>query len=116
LPPQGARQTHPFQGLTQYHPLWGWILYSNQVEKNLTADEKRLYLTDIKKDITYFRKPYERADLRVDISGLDYKQAALCVKEAVEALERSRKKEQKTDRNRLSRLGNSRPSSQRLST
>jgi shikimate kinase len=71
---------------------------SKLVEKNLTADEKRLYLRDIKKDITYFRKPYERADLRVDISGLDYKQAALCVKEDVEALERSRKKEQKTDK------------------
>jgi shikimate kinase len=66
---------------------------SKLVEKNLTADEKRLYLRDIKKDITYFRKPYERADLRVDISGLDYKQAARCVKEAVETLERSRKKE-----------------------
>ena len=44
---------------------------SKLVEKNLMADEKRLYLSDIKKDITYFRKPYERADLRVDISGLD---------------------------------------------
>ena len=70
---------------------------SKLVEKNLTADENRLYLRDIKKDITYFRKPYERADLRVDISGLDYKQAARCVKEDVEALERSRKKKQKTD-------------------
>lgn len=70
---------------------------SKLVEKNLTADETRLYLRDIKKDITYFRKTYERADLRVDISGLDYKQAARCVKEAVEALERSRKKEQKPE-------------------
>jgi len=70
---------------------------SKLVEKNLTANEKRLYLTDIKKDITYFRKPYERADLRVDISGLDYKEAARRVKEAVEALERSRKREQKPE-------------------
>jgi shikimate kinase len=69
---------------------------STQVEKNLTVDEKRLYVREIKKDITYFRKPYERADLRVDISGLDFKQAARFVKEAVEALERSRKKEQKS--------------------
>jgi len=66
---------------------------SEQVEKNLTTDEKRLYLREIKKDITYFRKTYERADLRVDISGLDYKQAARCVKEAVEAFERSRMKQ-----------------------
>jgi shikimate kinase len=70
---------------------------SKQVEKSLTADEKRLYLREIKKDITYFRKTYERADLRVDISGLDYKQAARCVKEAVEAFERSRKKEPKSE-------------------
>jgi len=70
---------------------------SKLVEKNLTVDEKRLYLRDIKKDITYFRKPYERADLRVDISGLDYNQAARRVKEAVEALEKSRKKKQKSE-------------------
>jgi hypothetical protein len=35
----------------------------------------------------------ERADLRVDISDLDYKQAVRCVKEAVEAFERSRMKQ-----------------------
>lgn len=70
---------------------------SKPIEKNLTADEKRLYLREIKKDITYFRKTYERADLRVDISDLDYKQAACCVKEAVEAFDGSRKSQAKSE-------------------
>lgn len=63
---------------------------SNLIEKDLTAEEKRLYLRKIKKDITYFRKTYERANLRVDISDLDPQQAARRVKEAVNAFDTSR--------------------------
>jgi len=55
------------------------VLYdvdSRPIEKSLTAAEKRLYLREMKKDITYFRSSYERADLQVDISGLDVDEAA----------------------------------------
>jgi hypothetical protein len=46
-----------------------------------------LYLREIKKDITYFRTSYQRANLQVDIFGLDQDQAARKVKEAVEELD-----------------------------
>ena len=58
---------------------------SRPIEKNLTPTEKRLYLKEIKKDITYFRSSYERANLQVDISGLDVDGAALRVRLALEA-------------------------------
>ena len=61
---------------------------SKPSEKDLTRDEKRLYLKEIKKDITSFRKTYERAHLRVDISGLNIEQAAGKVKEALEVIDR----------------------------
>ena len=57
---------------------------SRLIEKKLTLKEKNLYVREIKKDITYFRASYQRANLQVDISGLDQDQAALKVKEAVE--------------------------------
>jgi shikimate kinase len=49
---------------------------SRPIEKKLTSKEKKLYLREIKKDITYFRKSYQRAKLQVDICGLDPDQAA----------------------------------------
>jgi shikimate kinase len=60
---------------------------SRPIEKELTSNEKKLYLKEIKKDITYFRTSYQRANLQVDISGLDQDQAARKVKEAVEELD-----------------------------
>lgn len=57
---------------------------SRPIERKLSPKEKKLYLGEIKKDITYFGKSYRRADLQVDISGLDRDQAALKVKKAVE--------------------------------
>jgi len=60
---------------------------SKPIEKQVTAKEKRLYLREIKKDITFFRKSYERAHLRVDISDLDARQAAHRVKEAIQVFE-----------------------------
>ena len=57
---------------------------SKLIEMDLTAEEMRLQLREIKKDITYFRKTYERAHLQVDISGLDVEGAACKVKEAVQ--------------------------------
>jgi len=43
---------------------------SRPIQKQLTAKEKAYYLSDIKKDITYFGKSYARAHLTVDINGL----------------------------------------------
>jgi len=57
---------------------------SRPIEKKLSLKETKLYLREIKKDITYFGKSYHRANLQVDISGLDQDQAALKVKKAVE--------------------------------
>ena len=62
-------------------------LDSRQIEKKLTSKEKKLYLKEIKKDFTYFRNSYQRANLQVDISGLDQDQAARKVKQAVEELD-----------------------------
>jgi len=62
---------------------------SKPIEKELTADEKRLYLREIKKDVTYFRKTYEGADLQVDISGLDIEHAAVKLKEALEVIDKA---------------------------
>jgi shikimate kinase len=57
---------------------------SRPIERRLTAREKRLYLREIKKDMTYFGKTYARAHLRIDIAGLDVEAAARKVKESVE--------------------------------
>ena len=57
---------------------------SRLIEKNLSSEQKKLHLREIKKDITYFGKSYQRANLHVDISGLDIDQAAVKIKEAIE--------------------------------
>lgn len=49
---------------------------SRPIKKELSLKEKKLYLREIKVDITYFGKSYKRADLQVDISGLEPVQAA----------------------------------------
>lgn len=56
---------------------------SNLIDKKLTEDEKWLYLKEIKKDITYYQKPYQRADLRIDIDGLHAMAAAFRVQSAL---------------------------------
>ena len=56
---------------------------SRLIERRLTAGEKRLYLREIKKDMTYFGKTYARAHLRIDIAGLGVEAAARRVKESV---------------------------------
>jgi shikimate kinase len=60
---------------------------SRLIEKKLTPKEKKLYLGEIKKDITYFRTSYQRANLQIDISGLNADKAARKVKEAIEQLD-----------------------------
>ena len=49
---------------------------SKPMDKRLTDEERPLYLREIKKDITYFKKSYTRADLQVSIDGMDVEQAA----------------------------------------
>ena len=56
---------------------------SRPIHKHLTEKKKRLYLREIKKDITYFRKTYGRADAEVNISGLTPDMAVVRVKEIV---------------------------------
>lgn len=49
---------------------------SNVIEKQLTDEERKMYLREIKKDITYYKRPYQKANYHVDISGLDAAQSA----------------------------------------
>ena len=57
---------------------------SRLIEKHLTEKEKKLYLKEIKEDISYFRRTYKRADIIVDIKGLGSDESARKVKEALE--------------------------------
>ena len=50
---------------------------SKPIEKHLTEREKKLYSREIRKDITYYRKSYQRAHLHVNIAGLDADESAL---------------------------------------
>ena len=59
---------------------------SRPIKKKQTPSEKKLYLREIKKDLTYFRTSDQRANLQVDISGLDAEQTACKVKDAVKEL------------------------------
>ena len=52
---------------------------SRPIEKQLSEKKKSLYLKEIKKDITYFRKSYSRADFQIDICGLSVEEAAVKV-------------------------------------
>ena len=56
---------------------------SRPIEKRLTEKEKLLYLREIKKDITYYRKSYDRADIRLDISGMSAEAAAEKVRQSL---------------------------------
>jgi shikimate kinase len=64
------------------------LIDSNQIEKVLTAEERRDYLKEIRKDITYFRTSYKRADLTVEIAGLGVIDAARRVRREVGAFAR----------------------------
>jgi shikimate kinase len=70
---------------------------SKPIEKKLTANERRLYLKEIKNDITYFRKSYERADLQLDISRLTIDQAAGKLKAALEVIDKAAREQEKSE-------------------
>jgi len=65
---------------------------SSTIATALTAEERQHYLKEIRKDITYFRTSYKRADLTIDIAGLDVVDAARRVRRQVEAFARSSRK------------------------
>jgi len=43
---------------------------SRPIERHLTDEERALQLKEIKADISYFKRSYERADLHITITGL----------------------------------------------
>ena len=56
---------------------------SNLIDKQLTEEEKKLYLKEIKKDMSYFRQSYHRADCWIDIAGHDVEGSARKVKSLI---------------------------------
>ena len=61
---------------------------SQPIDKVLTEREKKLYLREIKKDITYYNRSYVRAHFAVNISGLGPAESALKVKAELESHQR----------------------------
>jgi shikimate kinase len=51
-------------------------LDSKRIDRRLSEQDKRLYLKEIKADISYFRRTYQRANMTVDIAGLGPEDAA----------------------------------------
>ena len=58
---------------------------SHQIQKELTDREKRLYLREIKRDMTYFRRSYQKAHIVVDITGWSPDEASLRIKDLLPA-------------------------------
>lgn len=56
---------------------------SRPVQKSLTDREKRLYLREIKRDITYFSRSFRRAHVSVDITGCNPDEASRKIKDAL---------------------------------
>lgn len=59
---------------------------SRLIQKHLTDEEKRLYRKELKKHITYYKKSYQRADLHVDITGLDAAASATMIEDLLPQL------------------------------
>jgi shikimate kinase len=66
---------------------------SRPIEMHLTKRDKLLHLREIKKDITYYRKSYDRADMRVNISDLSAEAAAEKVHESLKIFLSKNKKD-----------------------
>jgi len=52
---------------------------SRPIDKHLTDEEQALYLKEIKADIPYFKRSYERAGLHVTITGLGPEASAAAI-------------------------------------
>lgn len=57
---------------------------SNPIDVTLTDKEKQAYLSDIRKDITYFKTGHRRANFQIDIAGLTPDQVAEKIIEATQ--------------------------------
>lgn len=57
---------------------------SKEIQKEWDAEDNNYYLREIRKDIQYFGRSYRRADITLDVSGLDIYHGALAAKNAVE--------------------------------
>ena len=73
----GDKPEHILERITFYD------IDSKPIEKHLTEEEKRLYLREIKKDITFFKKSRQRADLQADLAGLDAEPSAKLIEDLV---------------------------------
>jgi shikimate kinase len=51
-------------------------LDSRPIGTRLSDRQKQLYLSEIKKDVTYFNRSYRRADLHADVAGLGVEASA----------------------------------------
>jgi shikimate kinase len=58
---------------------------SRPIERQLSVEDKKFIVREFKKDMTYFRKSYEKANAQIDISGLDQFQAAHKIVEFVKS-------------------------------
>lgn len=56
---------------------------SRPMHKDITEKERRLYVREIKTDVTYFGRTYRRANVTVDIAGLTPDDAARKLKEVI---------------------------------
>ena len=56
---------------------------SRPVEKVLSSSQKRLYVREVRKDMAYFKRSYEKAHLAVDIAGLSPAEAAAAIDDAL---------------------------------
>src|SRR5262249_47270591 len=63
---------------------------SGPMQRDLTDDEKRHYLREIKRDIAYFKRSFCRADLSVDISGSSLDDASRRVWDALNLARRKK--------------------------
>ena len=57
---------------------------SKLITKILSCREQKYYLSEIQKDIIYYKQSYERANISVSIDGLKVRQAAIKVKEQIQ--------------------------------
>jgi hypothetical protein len=55
------------------------VVGTHTIDKRLTDVERTLQLKEIKADISYFKRSYERADLHVTITGLGPEASAAAI-------------------------------------
>lgn len=59
-------------------------MQDDPLDKKLTKKEKKLYLKEIKKDITYFNRSYTKAHITVDINGAGPDKSAQMIMREIE--------------------------------